>query len=45
MSDTGNECEIGTGQSREKKNKSLVWINGNEEVWKLIPVESSRRAL
>lgn len=28
-----------------KKRKSLVGISGNEEVWKLIPVERSRRAL
>lgn len=38
------ECEIDAEQYREK-NKSLVGISGNEEVWKLIPVERSRRAL
>lgn len=37
-------CEIDAEQYREK-NKSLVGISGNEEVWKLIPVERSRRAL
>lgn len=37
------ECEIDAEQYREK-NKSLVGISGNE-VWKLIPVERSRRAL
>lgn len=34
-----------TQSSVEKKMKSMVGISGNEEVWKLIPVERSRRAL
>lgn len=46
MSETEGKKVPGRCKAEEReKYKSMVGISGNKEVWKLIPVERSRRAL